>query len=264
MGFLKSLSTITETVKTGQELYSVGSGVSSGMKSSSKPGNKSAVADDYSDMFPERIEKLIRLVLCEGTLDEDSREMLERAALKEGVDPMEVIFVTKKRLKTAGAQAAPVAVSCTKALAQSLAEIDAKFDEAIEKIRQGDTPGLSALDAITGGATGLAVSIGKSIFGKSDDDKVYELEDMRDDQRARIITATTLPSELLQIIELLEYVNVQVKADHYVAEEQAWKSLHETVYNRAVLMVGDNMEQKAYIDSLQPVKKLKKKLFGLF
>ena len=48
-------------------------------------------SEQVEEIYPERIEKLIRLALAEGELDDDSIEMLERAAQKEGLDPDEVV-----------------------------------------------------------------------------------------------------------------------------------------------------------------------------
>ena len=84
------------------------------------------------------------------------------------------------------------------------------------------------LDAVTGGVSGLVVSIGKSIFGKSDDVKILELEQLREEQRARLVTSTTLPNNELHVVELLEYVFAQTKVKHgdWDGEERkAWKGI---------------------------------------
>ena len=187
--------------------------------------------------------------------------MLERAASKEGLDPDEVVFVAKKRLKQT-VKVAPRQLTPAQALASSLKEIDSKFDSAIEAVRAGDSSGASAiLNAVTGGATGLIISIGKSIFGKSDDEKIAEIEDMKDGQRARIISSTTLPDNTPHMVELLEYVFQQTKAKQgYYEEEKAWESLHQSAYNRAAMMVKGDASKEQYIDTLKPVKKI----FGLF
>ena len=147
-------------------------------------------------------------------------------------------------------------------LINSLNEIDSKFDSAIEGIRMGDSSGFAnILDAVTGGTTGLIVSIGNKIFGKSDDEKIMELENLRDEQRARLISTTTLPNSELHIVELLEYVCAQNKAKRGDEEERkAWKSLHESTYNRAVMMTQGDIEKVQYIETLKPIKKK----FGLF
>lgn len=122
----------------------------------------------------------------------------------------------------------------------------------------GDTSGTSAIfDALTGGAAGLAVSIGKSFFGESDDDKILELEQLQDEQRARIITATTLPDNEFYMIELLEYVYTQIKAKQgeWGYERKAWKSLHLLVYNRARMIVEGDSSLTQYVENLKPAKK---------
>lgn len=264
---LKSLGDIANAVSSVKDIVSNSGDVASSVKrmtSSSKEQTPSAdPSADYEEMFPERIEKLIRLALAEGGLDEDSIEMLERAAVKAGLDPDEVVFVAKKRLKQA-IKSAPVQLSPAQELAAALTNLNSKFDSAIEAIRMGDSSGASAiLDAVTGGATGLVVSIGKSIFGKSDDEKILELEQLRDEQRARIINATTLPNNELQVVELLEYVFAQTKAKHGDwdgDERKAWKSLHQSAYNRAQMMVAADPSKTQYVETLKPAKKL----FGLF
>lgn len=261
---LKSLGDIAKAVSSAKEIVAGSSELVSTVRSSVSPAKESTrQAYEAEEIFPERIEKLIRLALAEGELDADSIEMLERAAAKEGLDPDEVIFVAKKRLKHA-IRSAPVRLSPAQELAAALAALNSKFDSAIEAIRMGDSSGASAiLDAVTGGATGLVVSIGKSIFGKSDDEKIMELEELRDEQRARIVTSTTLPNNELQVVELLEYVFAQTKARHgdWDGEERkAWKSLHQSAYNRALMMVSGDASKSQYIETLKPVKKK----FGLF
>ena len=190
---LKSLGDIANAVSSVKDIVSNSGDIASSAKGLMSSPKEQTPSADYEEMFPERIEKLIRLALAEGGLDEDSIEMLERAAVKAGLDPDEVVFVAKKRLKQA-IKSAPVQLSPAQELAAALNNLNSKFDSAIEAIRMGDSSGASAiLDAVTGGAAGLVVSIGKSIFGKSDDEKILELEQLRDEQRARIINATTLP-----------------------------------------------------------------------
>lgn len=260
-----SLGNIAKTISSAKDIVATTSDLASTVKktiNSPKESNQST-AYEAEDMFPERIEKLIRLALAEGELDADSIEMLERAATKEGLDPDEVVFVAKKRLKQA-IKSAPVKLSPAQELASALTAINSKFDSAIEAISLGDSSGASAiLDAVTGGATGLVVSIGKSIFGKSDDEKIMELEELRDEQRARIVTSTTLPDNELHVVELLEYVHTQTKAKHgdwNGEERKAWKSLHQSVYNRAQMMVAGDAFKAQYIETLKP----DKKKFGLF
>lgn len=262
---LKSIGDIANAISSAKDIVTGTSELVTTVKGGVKtPKESDAQSENLTDgMYPERIEKLIRLALAEGELDEDSIEMLERAAKKEGLDPDEVVFVAKKRLKHV-AKSSPQNLSPAQALASSLNELDQKFNSAIEAIRMGDSSGASAiLDAVTGGATGLIVSIGKGIFGKSDDEKILELEELRDEQRARLITSTTLPNNLLHVVELLEYVFQQTKAKHgdWDGEERkAWKSLHQSVYNRAVMMSQGDAEKIQYLESLKPVKKK----FGLF
>lgn len=263
----KSIGDIANAISTAKDLVTSSSELVSNVKGTVQPSNgtkqKQIPANEVGEMYPERIEKLIRLALTEGDLDEDSIEMLERAAVKEGLDPDEVVFVAKKRLKQS-IKSAPRKLSPAQELAESLSSINAKFDSAIEAIRMGDSSGASAiLDAVTGGVAGLAVSIGNSIFGKSDDEKILELEQLREEQRARIITATTLPNNELQVVELLEYVYAQTKAKHGDwdgDERKAWKSLHQSCYNRAQMMVAGDPSKAQYIETLKPAKKK----FGLF
>lgn len=262
---LKSLNDIANAVSTAKGLVTGTSDLVANVKGNfvSKENKATTTDSQIEDIYPERIEKLIRLALSEGELDEDSIEMLERAAKKEGLDPDEVVFVAKKRLKKA-AKSAPVKLSPAQELASKLTELDSKIDSAIEAIRMGDSSKASAiLDAVTGGVTGLIVSIGKSVFGKSDEEKISDLEQLRDEQRARIVTATTLPTNELQVVELLEYVFTQTKAKHgdWDGEERkAWKSLHQSAYNRAQMMVSGDTIKLQYIETLKPIKKK----FGLF
>lgn len=262
---LKSVGDIANAVVSAKDIISGTTDLVSNVKSSFTSNGNKSVSDDplTDDIYPERIEKLIRLALAEGELDEDSMEMLERAAKKEGLDPDEVVFVAKKRLKKA-LRSAPVRLTPAQELATSLADLDSKFDSAIEAIRMGDSSGASAiLDAVTGGATGLIVSIGKSIFGKSDEMKIMELEQLRDEQRARLVTSTTLPNNELHVVELLEYIFAHTKAKHGEwdgEERKAWKSLHESAYNRVRMMVSGDPDKLQYIETLKPVKKK----FGLF
>lgn len=250
-----ALSSANDLVSTASSIIGNVSGKDSKQTESENPANE--------EMYPERIEKLIRLALAEGELDDDSIEMLERAATKEGLDPDEVVFVAKRRLKQAS-KSAPKPLTPAQALASALFEIDSKINSAIEAINMGDTTGASAiLDAVTGGATGLAVSIGKSLFCKSDDEKIYDLEEMRSSQRAHIVFSTTIPDNTDHVVELLEYVFQQTKAKHGDwdgDERKAWKSLHESVYNRAVMMVKGEASREQYVETLKPVKKK----FGLF
>lgn len=262
---LKSLGDIAKAISTTKEIVTGTSDLITTAKGEKSPSKDETNSTDYvaEEMFPERIEKLIRLVVSEGELDEDSIQMLERAATKEGIDPDEVVFVTKKRLKHS-IKAAPQKLSPAQELAATLTSVNSKFDSAIEQIRMGDSSGASAiLDAVTGGASGLIVSIGKNIFGKSDDEKIMEIEQLRDEQRGRIINSTTLPNNELHVVELLEYVFAQVKAKHgdWDGEERkAWKSLHQSVHNRAQMMVAGDLNKSNYIETLKPVKKK----FGLF
>ena len=255
---LKSMGDIANAITSAKELVA---NVKGGIQTADDV--KQSTAHEVEEMFPERIEKLIRLALAEGELDSDSIEMLERASIKEGLDPDEVVFVAKKRLKQA-IKSAPKKLSPAQELAATLSALNSKFDSAIEAIRMGDSSGASAiLNAVTGGVTGLVASIGNSIFGKSDDMKILELEQLREEQRARIITATTLPNNELQVVELLEYVYAQTKANHGDwdgDERKAWKSLHQSCYNRAQMMVAGDPSKAQYIETLKPVKKK----FGLF
>ncbi len=242
---LKTIGDIANTVSSAKDFVVGASDLVTTVKGTfgTKDDNTRA-SEQVEEIYPERIEKLIRLALAEGELDDDSIEMLERAAQKEGLDSDEVVFVAKKRLRKA-VKSAPVQLTPAQELASSLADLDSKFDLAIEAIRMGDSSGASAiLDAVTGGVSGLVVSIGKSIFGKSDDYKILELEQLRDEQRARLVTSTTLPNNELHVVELLEYVFAQTKAKHgdWDGEERkAWKALHQSVYNRAQLMVSGDV-----------------------
>ena len=278
---LKSIGDIANALSSAKDVVSSTSELVTTVKGSVSTGKELAEVQNSmtESMYPERIEKLIRLALAEGELDEDSIEMLERAATKEGLDPDEVVFVAKKRLKQA-VKSAPVRLSPAQSLANTLNELDAKFNSAIEAIRMGDSNGASdILNTITGGMTGLAVTIGNRIFGKSVDDKVNDVMEMRDVQRASLITSTTLPNNELQVVELLEFVSAQVNAskkgnkgildvafdsvfgDYDTSKEaQAWKSLHQSAYNRAQMMVAADPVKAQYIESLKP----KKKKFGLF
>ena len=261
----KSIGDIANAISSAKDIVTGSSELVASVKETVNPSNdkKQTPSCDAEGMYPDRIEKLIRLALAEGELDEDSIEMLERAATKERLDPDEVVFVAKKRLKQ-NVKEAPKQLSPAQDLAERLSQINSKFDSAIEAIRMGDSSGASAiLDAVTGGVTGLAVSIGKSILGKSDDEKILELEQLREEQRARVITATTLPNNELQVVELLEYVYAQTKAKHGDwdgDERKAWKSLHQSAFNRAQMMVAGDPSKTQYIETLKPTKKR----FGLF
>lgn len=274
----KAMSSAKDIVANGSELISKTSSMVTGGSGANQTSNSQSGDLSY-DMYPERIEKLIRLALSEGELDDDCIEMLERAAIKEGLDPDEVVFVAKKRLKKI-LKDAPKKLSPAQELANTLNELDVKFNAAIEAIRMGDNGVASAiLDTITGGMSGLAVTIGNKIFGKSIDDRVDDIMEMRDVQRAGIITSTTLPNNELHVVELLEFVAAQVTAtkngdkgllDHAFdsvfgdmetsKERQAWKSLHQSAYNRAQMMVAGDPSKAQYIETLKPAKKK----FGLF
>lgn len=274
---LKSLGNIANALLSTKDILTDSSEHVSAVKSSKETNQTTAY--EAVEMFPERIEKLIRLALAEGELDSDSIEMLERAAVKEGLDPDEVVFVAKKRLKQF-VKSAPVRFSPAQKLATALNELDAKFNSAIEALRMGDSSGASAiLDTISGGMTGLAFSIGNKIFGKSVDEKVEDIMKVRDTQRSNLISSTTLPNNELQVIELLEFVSTQVHAsksgdkgllDYAIdsvfgnmdtsQEKNAWKSLHMSAYNRAQMMVAGDAFKLQYIETLKPVKKK----FGLF
>ncbi|MDE7413297.1 MAG: hypothetical protein K2N05_05855 [Muribaculaceae bacterium] len=260
----KSIGDIANAVSSAKNIVTGASELVSTVKGNQTSKETDSKPENLPDgLYPERIEKLIRFALAEGELDADGIEMLEKAAVKEGLDPDEVVFVAKKRLKHS-IKSAPRILSPAQELAESLSSINSKFDSAIEAIRMGDSSGASSiLDAVTGGASGLVVSLGKSIFGKSDDEKILELEQLRDEQRARIITATTLPNNELHVVELLEYVYTQTKAKHGDwdgDERKAWKSLHQSVYNRAQMMVSGDFSKVQYIETLKPAKKK----FGLF
>ena len=258
---LKSLGDIANAMSSAKDIVTSSSDLVSNIKDAIQPADdiNQSTAHEVEEMFPERIEKLIRLAVAEGELDADSIEMLERAAVKEGLDPDEVLFVTKKRLKQI-IKSAPKKLSPAQELAAKLSALNSKFDSAIEAIRMGDSSGASAiLDAVTGGATSLVVSIGKSLFEKSDDEKISELEQLRDEQRARIINSTTLPNNELEVVELLEYAYAQNKVTNGEVRN-AWKSLHQSAYNRAQMMVAGDTQKSQYIETLKPVKKK----FGLF
>lgn len=95
----KSLGNIANAMSSAKDIVTGTSELATKVKGGTTPNDSDAQLENLPDgMYPERIEKLIRLVLAEGELDEDSIEMLERAAVKEGLDPDEVVFVAKKRL----------------------------------------------------------------------------------------------------------------------------------------------------------------------
>lgn len=277
---LKSLGDIANAVSSAKDILSGTTELVTTVKGGQSSKETNVQPSELTDgMYPERIEKLIRLALAEGELDEDSIEMLERAAVKESLDPDEVVFVAKKRLKQ-NIKATPVKLSPAQELANTLNELDAKFNSAIEAIRMGNSSGASAiLNAVTGGTTGLVVAIGNKILGESIDDKVADVMEMRDEQRASIIKSTILPDNELHVVELLEFVSAQVNAlknrdsgvlDVAISsvfgdietskEKQAWKSLHQLVYNRAQMMAAGDPTKVQYIETLKPIKKK----FGLF
>lgn len=72
----------------------------------------------------------MRLAISEGELDEDSIDMLQSAAIKEGLDPDEVVSVAKKRLKQ-NIKTIPKKLSPYQELAETSASINSKFDSAI-------------------------------------------------------------------------------------------------------------------------------------
>ncbi len=252
MGFsFKSIGDIANAVSATKDLVSDGSEIMSSFKN--KKDSEETPQVKQEKIYPERIEKLISVAMADGELDSDGIEMLERAAKKEGLDPDEVVFVAKKRLKQ-NAKAAPVMLSPVQKLAASLSEVDSKFDSAISAIRMGDSSSaMGIIDALTGGATGLAVSIGKSLFGKSDDDKINELEDLRDTQKARMIAGTTLPNDEAHLLELLEYAMAQVKSGiGHNEERNAWNTLHHNSYNRATMVFQNNPQKMQYLENLKP------------
>lgn len=261
---LKSLGDVANAISSAKDIVTSSSNLVSTVKGTvcSSDDAKQSTANEVEEMYPERIEKLIRLALAEGELDADTIQMLERAATREGLDPDEVVFVAKKRLKSICKAQGP-ALTPAKKLAYDLSEIDKKIDSAIDAVMMGNSSSLSGiLDTITGGASGLVVSIGKSIFGESDDEKIEKLELARYNQRTRLISSTTTPDNYQHLLELLEYVFQQTKE----SDENAWDTLHLTVYNRAVTMAGNDEEKIQYIALFMPesLKPKKKKRFGLF
>lgn len=154
-------------------------------------------------------------------------------------------------------------LSPAKRLAYDVAEIDKKFDAAIEAIYAGDDSAFdSVLDTLTGGVSGLAVGIGKKLFMKSDDDKIMELEQQREIQISRVVSSVTTPSDFQEFMELLEYVSNQSQQ----RDEDSWDDMHLALSKRGLLMAGDDEKKKEYLNmyihkSFLPKKK---KRFGLF
>ncbi len=262
MGIFKSIGDIANAINSTKEVVSSASELVKTTKEIKKDSVSEKTAESSEGIYPEKIEKLIKFILMDGEFGEDEIDTLTKAAIKEGLDPDEVIFVTKKRLKRTSKAVAPK-LSPAQKLAADLAEIDEKFDNAIHQIRIGDSSGASALlDAFTGGGVGLAVSIGKSIFGQSDDDKIEELEEARYAQRERIISSTIIPNDVHQVQELLEFVYQNVNNQ----VETAWDNLHVSVYNKAIMLAGNDEVKLQYLASYIPesLKPKKKKRFGLF
>ncbi len=273
MAFFKSIGDIANAVSSAKELASATSGIIQSVKGNTVRNNENKeneVTKEEGTKFSKKIEKLIALVLADGELNEEESEMLSRLAEKEGYDPDEVLFVVRKRLKISrrsGNQ--PMVVESTlslspaKRLASEISEIDKKFDAAIESIYAGDSSTASAiLDTLTGGASGLAISIGKKLFSKSDEDKVMELEEQREIQISHLLSSVTTPPDFQDLLELLEYVSNQSKQ----RDEDGWDDIHLALSKRGMIVAGDNEEKKNHITmyihkSLLPKKKKK---FGLF
>ena len=274
MGIFKSIGDIASVMSSANDLASTASDLIQTVKGK-KNERDEREPDDVTSAVPEikfskKIDKLIDLVLTDGELNEEEKDMLIRVAEKEGFDPDEVLFVVKKQLKLSQKGVGKVQVadpkkdlSPAKKLAFEVSEIDKKFDAAVEAIYNGDDSAFgSVLDTLTGGVSGLAVGIGKKLFMKSDDEKVMELEEQREIQISRVVSSVTAPNDFHELIELLEYVNNQSKE----RDEDAWDTLHLTLSKRGQLMVGDDEGKKEHLNmflhkSLLPKKKKK---FGLF
>lgn len=240
MGFFKSIGDIA-------------SAMSNANKNENDDSQVDAVANTREEIqFSAKINKLIDLILEDGELNEEERDMLIRVAEKEGLDPDEVLFVVKKKLKlsqrgegrmrTADPKAS---LSPAKRLAYEVAEIDKKFDAAIEAIYAGDDSAFgSVLDTLTGGVSGLAVGIGKKLFMKSDDEKVMELEQQRETQISRVVSSVTTPSDFPEFMELLEYVSNQSQQ----RDEDSWDDVHLALSKRGLVMAGDDEKKKEYLN----------------
>lgn len=273
MAFFKSIGDIANALSSAKELADTTSGIIQSVNGNTvrnNANNEPEVTTSQETKFSNKIEKLIALILADGELNEEESEMLSRLAEKEGYDPDEVLFVVKKRLKISrrsGNREQVVvsvpSVSPAKKLASEISEIEKKFDAAIESIYAGDSSAVSSiLDTLTGGASGLAISIGKKLFTKSDDEKVWEIEKQREIQISRILSSVTTPQDFQDLMELLEYVSNQSKQ----RDEDGWDDIHLALSKRAMIMAGDNEEIKNHINiyihkSLLPKKKKK---FGLF
>lgn len=103
MGFLKSIGNIASAMSTANDLVSSASGLiqtAKGSKNENDDSQVDAVANAREEIqFSAKINRLIDLILDDGELNEDERDMLIRVAEKEGLDPDEVLFVVKKKLK---------------------------------------------------------------------------------------------------------------------------------------------------------------------
>ncbi len=270
----KSIGDIANAISSTKDLASTASGLIrtvKGKKNESDESNADVVTSAAPEItFSKKIDRLIELVLTDGELNEEEKDMLIKVAEKEGFDPDEVIFVVKKQLKLSKKSIGQANVanpkdtlSPAKKLALEVSEIDKKFDAAIEAIYAGDDSAFaSVLDTLTGGVSGLAVGIGKKIFMKSDDDKVMELEEQREIQISRVVSSVTTPSDFQEFMELLEYVCNQ----SHQRDESSWDNLHLVLSKRGLVMVGEDEKKKEHLNmyihnSFLPKKK---KRFGLF
>ena len=237
----------------------IGNKIDAGNKTDS--GNKNGSYDNQDEaventsmriQFSAKIDRLINLILEDGELNEEEGQMLMRVAEKEGFDPDEVLLVVKKKLKLSqrggsrktAADPKP-SLSPAKRLAYEVAEIDNKFDDAIEAIYTGDDSVFdSIVDTLTGGVSGLSVGFGKKFFMKSDDEKVMELEQHREILISRVVSSVTPPSKFQEFMELLEYVSNQSKE----RDEDCWDDMHLALSKRGVMMAGEDKKKKEYLN----------------
>ena len=103
MGLLKSIGNIANAMSTANDLASTASGLIQtvkGQKNESDESNADVVTSAVPEItFSKKIDRLIELILTDGELNEEEKDMLIKVAENEGFDPDEVLFVVKKQLK---------------------------------------------------------------------------------------------------------------------------------------------------------------------
>ena len=125
-----------------------------------------------------------------------------------------------------------------KKLANDLSEIDKKFNAAFEALRS--SMGISDyIDFMYGY---------RAEFRRSFEQLIEDLEAAQYVIRSNAISATTIPDDDENLIELLEYISKQAKE----SDEDEWDDLHLDVYDQAVIMANNDESMLEHIKLYMP------------